>query len=133
MKPPCEVVVKKILPAVRTIVVKDLNERYELNQTQIAEQLGITQPAVSQYLKAARGDRKLKNNLKKTGLLTKLRDLSKEIAENGGQKTQIIGKYCNICELMKKKKTLCKYHIKNEPYLEEENCTLCLSNHNKKR
>ena len=55
MKPPCEVIVKQILPAIRAALVKDLMERHKLNQVEIAERLGITQPAVSQYRSQLRG------------------------------------------------------------------------------
>ena len=55
MKPPCEVIVKQILPAIRAALVKDLTERHKLNQLEIAKRLGISQPAVSQYRSQLRG------------------------------------------------------------------------------
>lgn len=128
MKPPCEVVVKRVLPAIRSILVKDLTERHDLSQTKIANQLGITQPAVSQYLGAARGSSKLKENLQESGLYSELKKLSDEIANGTTQKTQIIKKYCEICNSMGEKEILCTYHLESEPYLEEENCSLCLNN-----
>lgn len=50
----CEDVVSDILPAVRSLIAKELQEK-GYSQTEIAELLDITQPAVSQYLNAARG------------------------------------------------------------------------------
>lgn len=50
----CETVVNDILPAVRSLIAKELQER-GYTQTEIADVLDITQPAVSQYLSAARG------------------------------------------------------------------------------
>lgn len=50
----CERVVNDVLPAVRSVIAKELqNNGY--SQTEIAELLDVTQPAVSQYLSAARG------------------------------------------------------------------------------
>lgn len=126
MKPPCEVVVKKILPAIRSILVKDLTERHELSQTEIAEKLGITQPAVSQYLGSARGASELRESLEKAGLYSQLHKLSDEIAEGTAQKTRIIKKYCELCNSMGEEEILCLLHAKSAPYLTEEECRLCL-------
>lgn len=50
----CETVVRDVLPAVRSLIAKELQAK-GYTQTEIAEMLGLTQPAVSQYLSAARG------------------------------------------------------------------------------
>lgn len=50
----CERVVNDVLPAVRSLIAKDLQEK-GYSQTEIADLLHITQPAVSQYLSASRG------------------------------------------------------------------------------
>lgn len=126
MRPPCEIVVKKVLPAIRSTLVKDLSERHELSQTEIADKLGITQPAVSQYLGSARGDTDLEEKLKEAGLHSKLRELSDDIAAGSTQKTQIIRKYCNLCNSMGEEEILCMLHAKSAPYLSEEECRLCL-------
>ncbi len=54
MRLPCERVVNDILPAVRSLIAKDLRDK-GYSQTEIANLLNLTQPAVSQYLSAARG------------------------------------------------------------------------------
>lgn len=126
MKPPCEVVVKRILPAIRSVLVKDLTERHKLSQTKIASRLGITQPAVSQYLGSPRGSKKLKENLEDSGLFSEVKALSDKIANGSTRKTEVIKNYCEICNNMGKEGTLCIYHLKREPYLEEEKCDLCL-------
>ncbi len=56
MRLACETVVNQILPAVRSLVAKELKEQ-GYTQTEIADTLEITQPAVSQYLNAARGSK----------------------------------------------------------------------------
>lgn len=50
----CETVVKDVLPSIRSLIAKELKDR-GYTQTEIAELLDITQPAVSQYLSKARG------------------------------------------------------------------------------
>ncbi len=58
-----EVVAEDILPAVRSIVAKELSTEYGLNQQEIADKLGLTQPAVSQYLSKSRADQEVVGKL----------------------------------------------------------------------
>ncbi len=51
---PCETAVWHILPAIRSEVAKEL-VKCGLSQKEISERLGITQPAVSQYVTSKRG------------------------------------------------------------------------------
>ena len=54
-RPPCEIVVNKILPSVRGELVRVLSNEHDIRQTDIADMLGITQASVSQYMNASRG------------------------------------------------------------------------------
>jgi len=54
-RPPCEIMVNKVLPHLRRGISKILSERYGMRQNDIAEIMGITQASVSQYLNATRG------------------------------------------------------------------------------
>ncbi|KXB02662.1 hypothetical protein AKJ45_03050 [candidate division MSBL1 archaeon SCGC-AAA261F19] len=65
MKPRCKVVVKQVLPAIQERLVKELIQCHKLSQVEIAEKLGITQAAVSQYLSSSRGAGKAEKILKK--------------------------------------------------------------------
>jgi predicted transcriptional regulator len=50
----CEKIVK-ILPVIRANIARELIKNYNLSQERVAEILGITQSAVSQYTKNIRG------------------------------------------------------------------------------
>jgi len=54
LNPVSEPIVKKVLPALRKVLARKLDRR-GYNQSEIAEMLEITQPAVSQYLHGQRG------------------------------------------------------------------------------
>ena len=54
MKPPCEMVVWYVIPAIRSELAKDLL-KLGMKQKTISELMDITQPAVSQYLTDKRG------------------------------------------------------------------------------
>jgi predicted transcriptional regulator len=55
MKPPCEIIVTKILPNIRALVAIELKETYQLKGREIARLTGTTEAAISQYLHGVRG------------------------------------------------------------------------------
>ncbi|ABL77500.1 helix-turn-helix domain protein [Thermofilum pendens Hrk 5] len=55
LKAPCEEISRRVLPAVRSILVRYLYEQEGLTQLQIAKLLGISQSSVSRYLNSQRG------------------------------------------------------------------------------
>ncbi|KXA91720.1 hypothetical protein AKJ57_00075 [candidate division MSBL1 archaeon SCGC-AAA259A05] len=114
------------MPAIRSILVKDLSERHGFRQTEIADKLGVTQPAVNQYLRSARGDTELEKGLKKAGLFESVKELADKIASDSLENPQIVKEYCNLCNLMGRKGMLCRLHDKDAPFLMEEGCDICL-------
>ena len=54
MKPPCEIVVWYVIPAIRSELAKDLLA-LGMKQKDVSELMDITQPAVSQYITDKRG------------------------------------------------------------------------------
>ncbi|MFB6204697.1 MAG: transcriptional regulator [Candidatus Nanohaloarchaea archaeon] len=59
-----EVVSEELLPAMRSIVARKLRSDYGFKQAEIAERLGVTQPAVSQYMNRSRADQEILEKLK---------------------------------------------------------------------
>ena len=55
MLTPCEVAVKCVIPVLRSMTAKVLTRKYGLTQKKTGDLLGITQAAVSQYLRKTRG------------------------------------------------------------------------------
>jgi predicted transcriptional regulator len=54
MDPQCEIIGKYVLPIFRSMLAKELVQKYNLSQTETAKKLGTTQAAVSQYLSSKR-------------------------------------------------------------------------------
>lgn len=104
MKFTCEEISKEFLPTARAILVKDLVERHNLNQVEVADRLGITQPAVSQYLKLLRGTSRTKALLKKGDFMKSLMKLSDDIAARKVRGIQITEMYCKLCKMYWKRK-----------------------------
>lgn len=79
MRLPCERVVNEVLPAVRSLLAKDLQDK-GYSQTEIADLLNLTQPAVSQYLSASRG-KNIQYIEENTAIRSQIDDLVVEITE----------------------------------------------------
>ena len=58
MKFEWENITQEIVPSLRAMIAQELINNYNLNQTEAAKLMGVSQPAVSQYLRRIRG----KNN-----------------------------------------------------------------------
>jgi len=96
MKPKCEIMAKKVLPSVRVAIVKELTEKYKMNQSEIAERLGITQPAVSQYLNKIRGTNYIKV-VRSLDLSDLVKDISEKIASEKYKDENFSKIYCMVC------------------------------------
>lgn len=94
-KTPCEIIVWDVLPCIRRELAEDLKE-YGLHQKEIAEKIGVTDAAISQYLSEKRGaavtfDDDVQGEIKK----------SARKIYNGGN---VIDELCHICSIVKEKK-----------------------------
>lgn len=108
MKTPCELVVGKILPALRASVVRVLSGKYHMRQSEIAKKLGITQASVSQYLSSARaGGTKISDAFPKIAIYAE--DIAKHIV-SGKEKYEWYGILCTACKDIRSDKKFCEMH-----------------------
>ncbi len=56
MKIPCEIVVWYVLPLIRREIANELVTSHGMSQAEVARKFGVTDAAISQYLKKKRGD-----------------------------------------------------------------------------
>ena len=109
MKPYCEVIVTTILPAIRSIITKELLSSYHLTQKEAADLLGLTQPAVSQYFRESRGF-KVKLLEKQTKIMKTIDDLTREIAAERLNAKEIQSRFCEICKAIRENRLICSIH-----------------------
>jgi len=50
VKPPCEIVARYVLPAIRALIARRLIEKHGYTQLKAAKTLGMTQSAMSRYM-----------------------------------------------------------------------------------
>lgn len=93
----CELMIQYILPGVRSLVAKELVYRYKMNQTDAAELIGISQPAISQYLNNVRGESKIFEN---KAALEAAQALAKDIYERKADEVHITAELCRICKII---------------------------------
>lgn len=123
MKPHCEVVSQYLLPTLRALVAKNLIEKYKLNQQDTALKLGLTQSAISQYMRQLRGS-KIKFLEKDKIVMDEIEKFSGRIASGELNVLNSLDAFCGICKLIRNKKILCEVHTKYLPELKD--CKVCL-------
>jgi predicted transcriptional regulator len=100
MKSPCETVVWDVLPSIRAAVAEELIKR-GLAQKEVSKLLGITPPAVSQYVSKKRGyNIEFGEEIKAS--ISKLADdlLGKKVDSP-------VERICEICKMMRDDETTC--------------------------
>jgi predicted transcriptional regulator len=119
MKLPCEIAIWYILPVVRSELSKELG-RLGMAQRRIALFLGISEAAVSQYIKGKRG------RGMKMGIMARsaVKHLADDILHGNLTKEQVAKRLCDVCVVAKKEETACKVH--KEKFGAPPECQLCL-------
>ena len=119
MKPPCEIVVWYVIPAIRSELAKELLN-LGMRQKDVSELMDITQPAVSQYITDKRGSGiKLDEDVR--GMIKKF---AKELSEGEATKADLISRTCSICKNVKTSDVLKQLNIDKSEL--GEDCQTCL-------
>lgn len=99
MKIPCELIVWYVLPTIRRELARELVECHSMTQAEVARRFGVTDAAISQYLKKKRGANpemeqgigydEFKDEISRSALLIKEGD------------ADIVSETCRICGVVK--------------------------------
>src|SRR3989344_2625363 len=113
---PQEIEVWYLIPALRRELAGIFINDYGMSQKKSSELLGITESAISQYLKSKRG-----NELKfsKTEL-SRIKKSAKSIAEGGNAMKELY----DLCIVLRKSKTICSLHKSHDKSI-DKNCDVC--------
>ncbi len=117
MKPPCLVTVQYILPALRVAISEELIKTYKMRRAEVAEKMGLTPAAITQYLKRVRGGAAyaaIERSSRVKGLIS---DISREIAEGVSPPDLILMKLCRICRVAWDEGLICEAHMEMMPSL----------------
>ena len=102
MKSPCEQIVWDVLPSIRAAIAEELIKR-GISQKEVSRMLGITPPAVSQYLSKKRGyNIEFREDIRQAiGVLAD--DLIKEDIKGA----DLVKRICSICRMLQEDETAC--------------------------
>ena len=115
---PQELEVWYLIPAIRKELAKVFISDYGLSQRKAAECLGITEAAISQYLKSKRG-----NEIKFSDeALSEIKRSARDVVE---RKDDITEKIYHLCVLLRKSKAMCAIHRLQDKRIPKE-CSICL-------
>jgi predicted transcriptional regulator len=99
-KSPCEEVVWDVLPNIRAEIAEDLVKR-GVSQREISRMLGLTQPAVSQYVSKKRG-----YSIEfSEGVKESIAKLAEDLIQN--QVEDPLSRICEICKEMRGEESAC--------------------------
>jgi len=124
MRTPCELVVKLVLPAFRSLVAKALIEKYHFSQVAAAQKLGTTQAAISHYLYSKRGDKRIKQLEAIPSIQSAADEIALGIATEKFSPFDAMLKFCGLCKDLRTQNLVCELH-KNF-LIVPESCDLCL-------
>ena len=122
MKPFCEVIVTSVLPAIRSIITKELLNTYKLTQKEAADLLGLTQPAISQYIRESRG-LKVKLLERQPEIMRMIDDLSRDILHEKIRPKDLQLRFCKICKSVRESRVIC--HLHEDMYPSIAPCSQC--------
>ncbi len=101
----CEVIASEVLPSFRSIITKELIDTHDLTQKEVADLLGITQPAVSQYIKESRG-LKVRSIEKHPEIMPIINDIVNDLINQNHDKKIVGSKVCRICRKVRENNLL---------------------------
>lgn len=122
---PCEALIEHLLPLIRRVLAKELVNRHGMSQVQASRILGVTQPAVSNYLRSEpRVRMELEGSLGEVEMMVE--ELSEDLLKGRLTQVEALKRICSLCIQMRNRGPLCRIHGESLPSLQPDRCSLCL-------
>lgn len=123
---PSEIEAKSLIPAVRAILAKKLIKEYSLKEEDVARVLGITQAAVSNYVRGTRGDMELILKLESVReVMRMIDDIAKDLSTNKAYTPSTLAKFVGLTNYMRYTLLICDVHHSMESNIDEQICEQC--------
>jgi len=125
---PCEIAVKSVIPAIRACVAKELTQTYKMRQNDVANRLGITQTAISKYVRDVRG------HVIRIDRTDEIRNMINEIVSQAATDKisgpQLTLRFCEVCKMVRRNGIMCELCKRSDPALDIDLCKVCMSGPN---
>ena len=123
---PAEIESKSLIPALRSILAKDLANNYHIREDEISKMLGVTQAAISNYIRGTRGDPKLIEKLLEDKQVAEmLDDISDSLSSDKAYTPSNLSKFIGLCNYIKSSLLICDIHHNLETNIDDEICKEC--------
>ncbi|RDJ31241.1 MAG: transcriptional regulator [Crenarchaeota archaeon] len=123
---PAEIESKTLIPALRAILAKKLAEDHNIREDEISKMLGVTQAAISNYIRGTRGDPKLIEKLLSEEQVSKMiGELSENLASDMAYTPSSLSQFIGLCNYIKSSLLICDIHHKLETNIDEKVCKEC--------
>lgn len=123
---PAEIESKTLIPALRAILAKKLADEHKIREDEISKMLGVTQAAISNYIRGTRGDPKLIQKLiADTQVSEMIKELSDRLASDMAYTPSSLAKFISLCNYIKSSLLICEIHHNLETNIDEAICKEC--------
>ena len=120
---PAEIESKTLIPALRAILAKTLAEKHKIREDEISKMLGVTQAAVSNYIRGTRGDPELiKKLLTENQVSEMIYEISDDLSSDRAYSPSSLSKFIGLCNYIKSSLLICDIHHNLESDIDEAVC-----------
>jgi len=123
---PAEIETKTLIPALRAILAKKLMEMYNIQEEDISKMLGVTQAAISNYIRGTRGNPELITKLLSIKEVSEMIDeIASNLSTNMAYTPASLSKFIGLCNYIKSSLLICDIHHNLETNIDEAVCKEC--------
>jgi uncharacterized protein len=123
---PSEIEAKSLIPAIRSILAKKLIKEFHLKEEDVARVLGVTQAAISNYVRGTRGDTQLAAKLGAVQEVKRMvEDIARDLAANKAYTPSTMAKFVQLCNYMRYTFIICDVHHSIESNIDSKVCEQC--------
>ena len=123
---PAEIESKTLIPALRAILAKDLAKKHHMCEDEISQMLGVTQAAISNYIRGTRGDPQLiEKLLAEKQVAEMIDDITSSLSSDRAYTPSSLSKFIGLCNFIKSSLLICDIHHELESDIDDEICKEC--------
>ena len=123
---PAEIESKTLIPALRAIIARTLAEKHEIRDEVISKMLGVTQAAISNYIRGTRGDPELiKKLVAEKQVSEMIDDICDNLSSDKAYTPSSLSKFIGLCNYIKSSLLICDIHHNLESDIDEAICKEC--------
>ena len=125
---PAEIESKTLIPALRAILAKNLAVNHNVREDEISKMLGVTQAAISNYIRGTRGDPDLIKKLSSEKQVSEMIDeICQNLASDMAYTPSSLSKFIGLCNYIKTSLLICDIHHNLESDIDEAICKECVN------